>query len=73
MSVNFGYGGYGMMNNMGMNQTQNQGGAFNQYSCPMCHQNGPVPYSYKTFVNPLPKQATNPSSIVRFINKLMGI
>ena len=78
MSVNFGYGGYGMMNGMGMNQAQNQGSGIyqsiaNQYSCPMCHQNGPVPYSYKTFVNPLPKQATNPSSFARFINKLFGI
>ena len=73
MSINFGYGGYGMMNNMGMNQTQNQGGIFNQYSCQMCHQNGPVPYSYKTFVNPLPKQSIQPSFINRLLSKFFGI
>ncbi len=77
MSVNFGYNGYNMMNNMYVNQMQNQGGGIyqsiaNQYSCPMCYQTGPVPYTYKTLVNPLPKRAANPSFLSRIAKKLMG-
>lgn len=72
MSVNFGYGGYGM--NMGMNQMQNQqsiNGA-NPYNCRMCYMNGVVPYNHKTFVNPIPRSSTNPTFFDRLIRRLMG-
>lgn len=78
MSVNFGYGGYGMMNNMNMMGSSNSqnGGTFQsiaaQYSCPACYQQGPIPYNYKTFVNPLPPQALNHSWLSRFVNKIFG-
>ena len=72
MSVNFGYGGYGM--NMGLNPMQNQqniNGA-NQYNCQICYMNGVVPYNHKTFVNPIPKISTSPNFFERFIRRLVG-
>ena len=76
MSVNFGYGGYGMMNGMGMigNSMGANGGTYQsiaaQNSCPMCYQQGPVPYSYKTYVNPLPEVNVEASWISRFFGKI---
>lgn len=81
MSVNFGYGGYNSINSMnagamGMNQMRQGGGIYqsiaNQYSCPACYQTGPIPYTYKTYVNPIPKRATNPSLLSRIARKFMG-
>ena len=76
MSVNFGYGGYGMMNGMGMAGGMGMGvnsqATGSQYSCPMCYQHGAVPYNYQCYVNPLPKQVTNPSFFSKVMKKLMG-
>lgn len=78
MSVNFGYGGMGMMNGMGMTGGMGtQGGntfqnMASQYNCPMCYQYGAVPYNYQTYVNPLPKQAVNPSWLSRLVGKFFG-
>jgi len=79
MSINFGYGGYGMMNNMNMMggmQGYGGGNTFQsisaQYSCPMCYQNGPVPYNYQTFVNPLPPEVSKPSFFSRIFRRIMG-
>ena len=79
MSVNFGYGGYGMgANSMGMNMMANQGGGIyqsvaSQYSCPACYQTGPVPYSYKSNVNPLPHYAVQESWFSRLVRRFIGI
>lgn len=72
MSVNFGYGGYGM--NMGMNQMQNQPNINNSnpYNCQMCYMNGVRPYNHKTFVNPIPRVSANPTFLDRLIRRLMG-
>ena len=74
MSVNFGYGGMGMMN--GMNSMGNSGNVFRdineKYSCNHCYQNGPVQYNYQMHVNPLPEQVTNPSFLSRFLWRFMG-
>jgi len=75
MSINFGYGGYGAVN--GMNQMANQGGAIyqsvaSQYNCPMCYQNGAIPYNHKTYINPLPKETANPSFLTRILRKITG-
>ncbi len=72
MSVNFGYGG--MMNGMNtMGLGMNGGGTYQsiaaQNSCPMCYQHGPVPYNYQTYVNPLPRQAIEPSWISRIFGR----
>lgn len=79
MSVNFGYGGYGMMNgiNVGVKPIMNQGGSIcqsvaSQYNCPLCNQYGAVPYNDKLYVNPLPKRTANPSFITRIFRHLMG-
>ena len=82
MSVNFGYGGYGsygMMNGAGFlgNNTNFGGGTFQsinaQYSCPTCYQHGPIPYNYKTFVNPLPQYAVKPPSwFTRIFGRIFG-
>ena len=78
MSVNFGYGGYGMGTNMmGANSFNNNGSNVfqsiaSQYNCPTCYQYGPVPYNYQTFVNPLPKQAVNPSFLSRIFRRFTG-
>ena len=75
MSINFGYGGYGMMNGVGANNmygtnmnNASQQSFTSQYNCPMCYQHGPVPYNYQTYVNPLPKRAVNPS----WFSKIFG-
>ncbi len=72
MSVNFGYGGYGM--NMGMNPIQNQQNINNSnpYNCRVCDVNGVVPYNHKTFVNPIPRVSANPTFLDRLICRLMG-
>lgn len=77
MSVNFGYGGYGMMmNNMYMMNSMMNGGMMGgntfqnteaQYSCPACYQNGPIPHSYKTYVNPIPPETPTAINWVRRI------
>lgn len=82
MSINFGYGGYGMgMNPMGMNMMgsngMNQGGGIYQsisaqYSCPACYQTGPVPYSYKSNVNPLPHYVVQESWLSKLIRQIVG-
>lgn len=78
MSVNFGYGGYGMMNNMGANSMMgNQGGGIyqsvaSQYSCPTCYQYGPVPYNYRSNVNPLPQYAIHQSWFSRILKHFIG-
>ena len=77
MSVNFGYGGYGMTNNMSMMNTMSQGGGtfqsiVSQYSCPTCYQYGPQPYNYQTYVNPLPPQAFHHSWLGRIFGKIFG-
>jgi hypothetical protein len=79
MSVNFGYGGYGMgMNQMTGNQMGiNQGGGIYQsiaaqYSCPVCYQRGVVPYNLQTNVNPLPPQAFQPSWFRRIFGRIFG-
>ena len=81
MSVNFGYGGYGMMNGMnmmgGMQSSQENGGNVFQemkakYGCEHCYQYGPVPYNYPMYVNPLPARVTNPSLIGRIFKRLTG-
>ncbi len=78
MSVNFGYGGYGMgspmmSSSMGVNQG---GGIYqnlaNQYSCPVCYQRGTVPYNLQTNVNPLPPQAFHHSWLSRFFGRIFG-
>jgi hypothetical protein len=79
MSVNFGYG-YGIgngMNQMGMNSMMGQGGNIyqsvtSQYSCPLCYQQGPTPCSWKTYVNPIPKEAATPSFLSRIFKKFFG-
>jgi len=80
MSVNFGYNGYGMMNNMNSMQNSGMNGGANtfqstanQYNCPMCYQYGPVPYNYQTFVNPLPQNAIHPNWFNRIMSKFFGI
>ena len=72
MSINFGYGGYGM--NMGMTPMQNQqsNNGSNPYNCRMCYMNGATPYNHKTFINPIPRAATTPSFFEKFIRKVMG-
>ena len=80
MSVNFGYGGYGMMNGMMMNGMMgsqgNEGNTFQEmqqrFGCSHCYQIGPVPYNYQMQVNPLHRNVTNPSLISRIIRKFMG-
>ena len=80
MSVNFGYGGYGMAGNMNagqMGMMVNQGGGISQsiasqYNCPTCYQYGPVPYNYKSNVNPLPQYAIKESWLSRLARKIMG-
>ena len=78
MSVNFGYGSYGMgMNPMASSMAQNQGGGIyqsvsSQYSCPACYQNGPVPYSYKSNVNPLPQYAFKESWFSKIFGRIFG-
>ena len=78
MSVNFGYGGYGMGSPM-MNSSMgvNQGGGIyqsiaSQYNCPACYQQGTVPYNWQTNVNPLPKQAFHYSWLSRIFGKIFG-
>jgi hypothetical protein len=78
MSINFGYGGYGMGANPMMNSYMgaNQGGVYNgianQYSCPNCYQRGTVPYNLQTNVNPLPPQAFRTSWISKIFGKIFG-
>ena len=80
MSVNFGYGGAGMMNGMmmgGMMGMQDSGGNVFQsvkqkYGCDHCYQYGPVPYNYPMHVNPLPQNVTNPSLLSRIFRRFMG-
>lgn len=74
MSVNFGYGGYGMMNSMNMmNGGAQAGNTFQsiaaQYSCPTCYQYGPVPYNYQTYVNPLPPETP---TAINWIRRVFG-
>ena len=82
MSVNFGYGGYGMgASSMGMNMIgsngMNQGGGIyqsiaSQYSCPTCYQYGPTPYNYRSNVNPLPQFVMHESWLSKLIRKVVG-
>ena len=80
MSVNFGYNGYGMNNMNMMNGVgftgMNSGGTFqsiaSQCSCPICYQQGPIPYNYQTNVNPLPRQSFNHSWLARFFGRIFG-
>ncbi len=77
MSVNFGYGGYGMMNGMGMNSMNIQGGGVyqsiaEQYSCPACYQYGPVPYNYKSNVNPIPQYSYSQSWLSKLVRRIVG-
>ena len=78
MSVNFGYGSYGMMNNMGImnNMQANQGGICqsisSQYNCPTCYQYGVVPYNYQSCVNPIPQHVKTPTFISRIVRKFFG-
>ncbi len=76
MSVNFGYGGYGMMNSMQSTAANNGNNTFqslaNQYNCPMCYQYGAVPYNYQTYVNPLPQNAIHPNWFKRIMSKFFG-
>ena len=78
MSVNFGYGGYGMMNGMGMMKgMQSSGGNVfremkEQYGCDRCYQYGPMPYNYQMQVNALPPQVTNPGFFSRLIKRITG-
>ena len=87
MSINFGYGGYGMganpvgagmMNNMNANTFgANRGGAIyqsiaDQYNCPTCYQQGVVPYNLRTNVNPLPQQAFHHSWLSRIFGRIFG-
>ena len=79
MSVNFGYGGYGMMNNTGVqgmnNNNGNNGfhGLTSQYNCPTCYQSGVIPYNLKTDVNPLPPYSNHQSWISRVIKRFLGL
>ena len=75
MSVNFGYGGYGMMN--GMNMMGNmQGNAmqsgYGQFNCTACSQRGVVPYNLQTNVNPLPPHAFRHSWINKIFGRIFG-
>ena len=80
MSVNFGYGGYGMMNGMsmmgGMQGSQSGENTFvemdNKYNCNHCYQYNAVPFRYQMYVNPLPYQATHPSLFERIIRMFSG-
>jgi hypothetical protein len=77
MGVNFGYGGYGMMNGGMMTSAQGSGGNTFQemkqkYGCDHCYQYGPVPYNYPMHVNPLPPNVTNPSLLSRIFRRFMG-
>jgi len=81
MGVNFGYGGYGMMNGMntmGMMPMQNTNSGNvcvemkQKYGCEHCFQQGVVPYNYPGYVNPIPKKTVGPSFITRLINKFTG-
>ena len=79
MSVNFGYGGYGMMggmNMMGGMQGNNGENTFQEmrqkYGCEHCYNYGPMPYNYQMQVNPLPYQVTHPSFISRLLRKFTG-
>lgn len=80
MSINFGYGGYGMGASPMMNTNSvgvNQGGGIYQsiaaqYSCPACYQRGTVPYNLQTNVNPLPPQAFRTSWISKIFGRIFG-
>ena len=74
MSINFGYGNYGMMgmNPMmtGMGMQQGSGGnVFNEYKekygCEHCYRFGPTPSNYQMHVDPLPDEVTHPSFLRR--------
>ena len=78
MSINFGYGGMNMMGNIGVGvqSGQNNENIFRktkeQYGCEHCFQQGPAPYNYPMYVNPLPQSVTNPSLFRRIIRRIMG-
>jgi hypothetical protein len=81
MSVNFGYGSYGMgsgINTMANSSMGiNQGGGIyqsvaSQYNCPACYQNGPIPYNYKSNVNPLPQYSFHQSWFSRMLKHFIG-
>lgn len=81
MGVNFGYGGYGMMNGMspmGMMPMQNgnSGNVYaemkQKYGCEHCFQQGVIPYNYPGNVNPIPPQVAGPSFLQRIIRKFTG-
>lgn len=80
MSVNFGYGGYGMMNGMNMMGTmqgsQTGENVFREmdqkYNCNHCYQENAVPFRYQMYVNPLPYQVTHPSIFGRILRFFTG-
>jgi len=76
MSVNFGYGGYGMtngMNMMGNMQNINTMPAMsNQCNCNIYYHRGTTPYCLQTNVNPLPPQAFRTSWISKLFGKMFG-
>ena len=79
MSVNFGYGGYGIMNSLNpavIQGNHHSGNTFlemkQKYGCENCFQDGPTPYNYQMQVNPLPIEITHPSFLSRLIKKFTG-